>query len=52
VAIDPVSERIVRRYDLPGADRPHGFTLDEEGRLAFISCERNAVLLGLDLRAK
>jgi DNA-binding beta-propeller fold protein YncE len=49
VAIDPVSERIVQRYDLPGSDHPHGFTLDEEGRLAFISCEGNAALLVVDL---
>ena len=50
VAIDPVSERIVERYDLPGSDHPHGFTLDEPGRLAFISCEGNAALLVVDLR--
>ena len=50
VAIDPVSERIVERYDLPGSDHPHGFTLDEEGRLAFISCEGNSVLVVVDLR--
>jgi DNA-binding beta-propeller fold protein YncE len=50
VAIDPVSERIVQRYELPGSDHPHGFTFDEPGRLAFISCEGNAVLLVVDLR--
>jgi DNA-binding beta-propeller fold protein YncE len=50
VAIDPLSERIVQRYDLPGSDHPHGFTLDEEGRLAFISCEGNAMLFVVDLR--
>jgi DNA-binding beta-propeller fold protein YncE len=50
VAIDPVSEKIVQRYDLPGSDHPHGFTLEEEGRLAFISCEGNAALLVVDLR--
>ena len=50
LAIDPVSERIVTRYDLAGADHPHGFTLDEAGRLAFISCEGNAALLVVDLR--
>lgn len=50
VAIDPVGERIVQRYDLPGSDHPHGFTIDEEGRLAFISCEGNAALLVVDLR--
>jgi len=50
VAIDPVTERIARRYDLPGSAGPHGFALDEPGRLAFISCEGNGALLVLDLR--
>ncbi len=50
VAIDPASERIVQRYDLPGSAGPHGFTLDEPGRLAFISCEGNGALLVVDLR--
>jgi DNA-binding beta-propeller fold protein YncE len=51
VAIDPVSERVVQRYDLPGSDHPHGFILDQEGRFAFVSCEGNAALLVLDLRS-
>ena len=50
VVIDPVSERIVQRVDLPGSDGPHGFTLDEPGRLAFITSEGNAALQVLDLR--
>jgi hypothetical protein len=50
VAIDPVSERIVQRYDLAGSDHPHGFELDQDGRLAFVSCEGNAALLVVDLR--
>lgn len=50
VAIDPASERIVQRYELPGSDGPHGFTIDEPDRLAFISCEGNAALITLDLR--
>jgi len=50
VAIDPATERLVARYDLPGSDHPHGFVLDEPGRLAFISCEGNAKLLVVDLR--
>jgi DNA-binding beta-propeller fold protein YncE len=49
VAIDPVSEKIVGRYDLPGSDHPHGFALDQPGRLLFMSCEGNAKLLVLDL---
>ena len=42
--------RVVQRYDLPGSDHPHGFTLDEPGRLAFITSEGNAVLQVMDLR--
>jgi DNA-binding beta-propeller fold protein YncE len=49
-AIDPASERVIARYDLPGAEHPHGFTLDGAGRLAFVSCEGNAKLLVVDLR--
>ncbi|HEY5086331.1 MAG TPA: YncE family protein, partial [Gemmatimonadaceae bacterium] len=49
VAIDPVRERIVQRYDLPGSQHPHGFALDEPGRLLFMSCEGNAKLLVVDL---
>jgi DNA-binding beta-propeller fold protein YncE len=47
VAIDPISEKIVQRYDLPGSEHPHGFTIDEPDRLAFISCEANAALIVL-----
>jgi len=50
VAIDPGTETIVARYDLPGSDGPHGFTLDEAGRLAFVSSEGNARLQVVDLR--
>lgn len=50
VAIDPVTEKIAARYDLPGSDHPHGFTLDEPGRLAFITGEGNARLQVLDLK--
>jgi DNA-binding beta-propeller fold protein YncE len=51
VAIDPVSERIVQRFDLPDSDGPHGFVLDEPERLAFISSEGNGKLQVLDLRS-
>ena len=50
VAIDPTTERIVARYALPGSEHPHGFAIDEPGRLAFITGEGNATLLVLDLR--
>jgi sugar lactone lactonase YvrE len=51
VAIDPVSERIVQRYGLPGSDGPHGFTIDEPGRLVFITGEGNGKLQVVDLRS-
>jgi len=50
VAIDPMAERIVARYRLPGFDHPHGFTLDEASRLAFVSNEGNGTLQVVDLR--
>ena len=49
VAIDPASEKIVARYDLPGSDHPHGFVVDALGRLAFISGEGSGKLLVVDL---
>jgi Uncharacterized conserved protein len=50
VAIDPVSETVVQRYALPGSDHPHGFAIDADGRLAFVSCEGNGTLVVVDLR--
>ena len=50
VAIDPRTEQVVQRYDLPGSDHPHGFALDEAGRLAFVTSEESGVLQVVDLR--
>lgn len=50
VAIDPATERIVERYALPGFDEPHGFAIDEAGRLAFVTNQGNATLQVVDLR--
>ena len=50
VAIDPATERIVARYPVPGVDGPHGFTVDEAGRRAFVTGEGNAALAVIDLR--
>lgn len=49
VAIDPMTDRIVARQDLPGADHPHGFYIDAPRRLLYVSCEGTAKLLVLDL---
>jgi DNA-binding beta-propeller fold protein YncE len=50
VAIDPATERIVARYNLTGSDHPHGFAIDEPGRLAFVTSDGNALLQVVDLR--
>lgn len=50
VAIDPATERVVVRYDLPGSDHPHGFAIDGPGRLAFVTGEGNAMVQVVDLR--
>src|SRR3954454_2175478 len=49
VAIEPGSDSIVGRYDLPGADHPHGLYIDAPHRLAYVACEGNARLLVFDL---
>jgi DNA-binding beta-propeller fold protein YncE len=48
-AIDPRSRRIVARYRM-SCESPHGFLIDEQERLAFITCEGDATLLVVDLR--
>jgi DNA-binding beta-propeller fold protein YncE len=50
VAIDPASNRIVGRDDLdPRCHGPHGFVINAPDRLAYITCEDNALLLVVDL---
>src|SRR5215211_2376001 len=49
--IDPLSDRLVRRYDLdPDCETPHGFLIDAPRRQAFVTCEDSATLLVVDLR--
>jgi len=52
VEIDPGTDRVVERIDLPGADENHGLLIEPEGRRAFIACEGNDRLLVLDLQTK
>jgi DNA-binding beta-propeller fold protein YncE len=49
-AIDPASERILGRFELAGAARPHGLAIDAERRRIFVASEGNARLLTVDLR--
>jgi DNA-binding beta-propeller fold protein YncE len=48
--IDPATDRIVTRIDLPGAPGNHGLLIEPQQRLAFIACEGNDRLLVLDMR--
>lgn len=50
-AIDPRSDRVVGRYNLPGCRHPHGLALDAPARRAFVACDENATLLVVDLGA-
>jgi DNA-binding beta-propeller fold protein YncE len=50
IAIDPLTEQVVARYATPRVEGPHGFTLDETRRLAFVTGEGNAALAVVDLR--
>jgi DNA-binding beta-propeller fold protein YncE len=48
--IDPRSDRIVRRIAVPSCDSDHSLYVDSVHRLAFVTCDRNATLLTLNLR--
>ncbi|MHB8585692.1 MAG: YncE family protein [Thermoplasmatota archaeon] len=47
--VDPVSLAVERTYALPGCDGAHGFAIDPAGRAAYVSCERNARMLVVNL---
>jgi DNA-binding beta-propeller fold protein YncE len=49
VAIDPDADSIVGRYDIEGAEHPHGLALDAARRLLFVADEQNASLFVVDL---
>lgn len=50
--IDPASDKVVARNDLPGAEGNHGLLIEPEQRQAFIACEGNHKLLVLDLNTR
>jgi DNA-binding beta-propeller fold protein YncE len=52
VEIDPETDRIVDRIDLPQARGNHGLAIDPDRRIAFVACEDNDKLLIVDLRAR
>ena len=50
--IDPATDKVIARIDLPGARGNHGLLLVPAQRLAFIACEDNARLLMLNLASR
>jgi YVTN family beta-propeller protein len=52
VEIDPATDKVTERIDLPGAEENHGLLIEPERRVAFIACEGNDKLLILDLQTK
>src|SRR5207244_11501378 len=52
VSIDPATDEIVERYDMPGCDEPHGLLIDSQDEIAYVACQSNAKLLVFDLQAK
>lgn len=50
IEIDPGTDRVVGRYDLPGGDGPHGLLIDANDRLAFVACQGNNRLLVLNMK--
>ena len=49
--IDPMTDRVVARYSLPGANHPHGLMLARDTAIAYIACDGNDRLLTVDLAA-
>lgn len=52
VEIDPMTDRILTRIDLPGAKGNHGLLIVPGLRRAFIACEGNDKLLVLNLETR
>jgi YVTN family beta-propeller protein len=50
--IDPATNRVVARIDLPGAEGNHGLLIEPGQRRAFIACEDNDKLLVLNLESR
>lgn len=52
VAIDPRTDSVAQRIPVPGIEGPHGFLVDAEGRLVYVTGEKNGRLGVVDLRAQ
>lgn len=52
VAIEPGTDSIVDRVGVPSIEHPHGFQVDAENRLIYVTGEENGRLGVLDLRTR
>jgi YVTN family beta-propeller protein len=52
VEIDPATDKVISRMDLPGAEGNHGLYIDPATHLAFIACEDNHKLIVVDLTGR
>lgn len=52
VEIDPATDKVISRMDLPGAEGNHGLYIDPATHLAFIACEDNHKLIVVNLMDK
>lgn len=49
VSIDPLTATVVKRIDLPGCQGAHGLRLHPDNQSALVACEKNSVLVRVDL---
>jgi YVTN family beta-propeller protein len=49
VAINPVTDKVVERYEIPGCSEPHGLSIDADRRIGFVACQGNAKLAVVDM---
>lgn len=49
--IDPMTLKVMRRYDLPGCISSHSVAIGASEHAAYIGCQRNARVVRLDLRS-
>jgi YVTN family beta-propeller protein len=49
MVIDPTTDKVVDRYEVPGCSEPHGLAIDGDRRIAFVACQGNAKLAVVDL---
>lgn len=48
--VNPETDTVTARIDLPGCQHPHSLYLDTVTNVAFIACDENAALLVMDLK--